>query len=104
MSILRELGSRLSKSVEIYADELDKAGCDPDGGEPNLLSSEGLAARDEIIAMAEKLLRQARGPVPAVLNMLESVISLPYNFWGAGLCLTNFIGSRRRHYSDPDPT
>lgn len=76
MSILRELSRRLSKSVEIYADELDKAGCDPDGGKLNLLSSEGLAVRGEIITMAEKLLQQARGPAPAVLNMLESVISL----------------------------
>ncbi|CEO58422.1 Putative O-methyltransferase FtmD [Penicillium brasilianum] len=76
MSDLRELARRLSKSVEIYADELDKAGCDADCGKLNLLSSEGLAIRGEVITMAENLLQQARGPAPAVLNMLESAVDV----------------------------
>ncbi|KAJ5563109.1 O-methyltransferase [Penicillium sp. DV-2018c] len=76
MSILRELSRRLSQSVEIYADELDKAGCDPESGKLNLLSPEGLAIRGEIITMADRLLQTARGPVPAVLNLLESAVDV----------------------------
>ncbi|KAI9370292.1 6-hydroxytryprostatin B O-methyltransferase [Aspergillus egyptiacus] len=76
MSNLRELATRLNKHVELYADELDTAGSSPDDGTATPLGSKGLAAREEIIITAEKLLQQARGPVPALLSLLESAVEV----------------------------
>ncbi|KAL4734142.1 6-hydroxytryprostatin B O-methyltransferase [Aspergillus similis] len=75
MSNLRELASMLSKNVELYVDELGKAGSHPDE-KITTLGSKGLAARDEIIVTAEKLLQQARGPVTALISFLESAVEV----------------------------
>jgi hypothetical protein len=74
MSNLRELANRLSENVDLYEEALDKARCHPDDAKLSLLSSKELAAREEIIITAEKLLQQARGPAPALISLLESVI------------------------------
>lgn len=62
MSDLPEVATRLSKNVEILVDEIDKTGSQPGCGKPTALGAKGLAARDEIILAAEKLLQQGRGP------------------------------------------
>lgn len=54
-------------------DEIDKTGSQPGCGKPTALGAKGLAARDEIILAAEKLLQQGRGPGPSLLSLLESV-------------------------------
>lgn len=73
MSDLPDVATRLSKNVEILVDEIDKTGSQPGCGKPTALGAKGLAARDEIILAAEKLLQQGRGPGPSLLSLLESV-------------------------------
>ncbi|KAH3532407.1 hypothetical protein KXV64_001685 [Aspergillus fumigatus] len=76
MSDLPEVATRLSKNVEILVDEIDKTGSQPGCGKPTALGAKGLAARDEIILAAEKLLQQGRGPGPSLLSLLESAVDI----------------------------
>ncbi|KAF9886724.1 hypothetical protein FE257_011101 [Aspergillus nanangensis] len=76
MSTLRELVSILSKNVELYMGELDNVGSHLDDANLALLGSEGLAARDEIIIAAEKLLQHARGPGPALMSLLSTASNI----------------------------
>ncbi|KAF4210815.1 hypothetical protein CNMCM5878_003787 [Aspergillus fumigatiaffinis] len=76
MSDLRDLARNLSKAVECYADELDRAGCTPDDPSLTLLGSKGLAAREDIIIGAENILQRARGPVATLIGFMESAVDL----------------------------
>lgn len=103
MSDVQELARRLSEVVDLYTEDLHKSGFNPANGELPRLGSKGLAARDEILVTAEKLLQQARGPAPAVINLLESVISIhTHHYIYLTDAVLNAIGSQHRHNPKPD--